>query len=58
MTVGFTGSPETGTKIMQACCRSVLGGPRGGYRHSGSGRTMSADSILDYTQVKTVVINA
>ncbi len=39
----------------------LAGGDRrtvGGYKHSGFGRTMSADSILDYTQVKTVVINA
>ena len=26
--------------------------------HSGFGRTMSAESVLDYTQIKTVVINA
>jgi acyl-CoA reductase-like NAD-dependent aldehyde dehydrogenase len=32
--------------------------PWGGYRHSGFGRTMSAESVLDYTQIKTVVINA
>ncbi|MDX6396333.1 MAG: aldehyde dehydrogenase [Streptosporangiaceae bacterium] len=38
--------------------RGVIGAPWGGYKHSGFGRTMSADSILDYTQVKTVVINA
>jgi acyl-CoA reductase-like NAD-dependent aldehyde dehydrogenase len=38
--------------------RGVIGAPWGGYKHSGFGRTMSADSVLDYTQVKTVVINA
>jgi aldehyde dehydrogenase (NAD+) len=38
--------------------RGVIGAPWGGYKHSGFGRTMSADSILDYTQVKTIVINA
>jgi aldehyde dehydrogenase (NAD+) len=32
----------------------VIGGPFGGYKHSGFGRTMGADSVLDYTQVKTV----
>ncbi|WP_199435001.1 aldehyde dehydrogenase family protein [Qaidamihabitans albus] len=32
----------------------VIGGPFGGYRHSGFGRTMGADAVLDYTQVKTV----
>jgi aldehyde dehydrogenase (NAD+) len=36
----------------------VIGAPWGGYKHSGFGRTMSAESILDYTQIKTVVINA
>ena len=38
--------------------RGVIGAPWGGYKHSGFGRTMSAESILDYTQVKTIVINA
>lgn len=38
--------------------RGVIGSPHGGYKHSGFGRTMSAESILDYTQIKTVVINA
>jgi acyl-CoA reductase-like NAD-dependent aldehyde dehydrogenase len=37
--------------------RGVIGAPWGGYKHSGFGRTMSAESVLDYTQVKTVVIN-
>jgi aldehyde dehydrogenase (NAD+) len=37
--------------------RGVIGAPFGGYKHSGFGRTMSAESILEYTQVKTVVIN-
>jgi acyl-CoA reductase-like NAD-dependent aldehyde dehydrogenase len=36
----------------------VIGAPWGGYKHSGFGRTMSADSVLDYTQLKTVIINA
>jgi aldehyde dehydrogenase (NAD+) len=35
-----------------------IGAPWGGYKHSGFGRTMSADSVLDYTQLKTVIINA
>ena len=37
--------------------RGVIGAPWGGYKHSGFGRTMSADSVLEYTQVKSVVIN-
>ena len=37
--------------------RGVIGAPHGGYKHSGFGRTMSAESILDYTQLKSVVIN-
>lgn len=32
----------------------VIGGPFGGYKKSGFGRTMGADSVLDWTQVKTV----
>jgi acyl-CoA reductase-like NAD-dependent aldehyde dehydrogenase len=35
----------------------VIGAPFGGYKQSGFGRTVSADSILDYTQVKTVIID-
>jgi acyl-CoA reductase-like NAD-dependent aldehyde dehydrogenase len=38
--------------------RGVIGAPWGGYKYSGFGRTMSAESVLDYTQIKTVVINA
>ena len=38
--------------------RGVIGAPWGGYKHSGFGRTMSAESVLDYTQIKTVVVNA
>jgi aldehyde dehydrogenase (NAD+) len=38
--------------------RGVIGAPWGGYKNSGFGRTMSAESVLDYTQIKTVVINA
>ncbi|HUZ21113.1 MAG TPA: aldehyde dehydrogenase family protein [Acidimicrobiales bacterium] len=36
----------------------VIGAPFGGYKHSGFGRTMSAESILEYTQLKSVIINA
>ena len=36
----------------------VIGAPFGGYKKSGFGRTMAADTILEYTQVKAVVINA
>jgi aldehyde dehydrogenase (NAD+) len=32
----------------------VIGGPFGGYKRSGFGRTMGADAVLEYTQVKTV----
>lgn len=37
--------------------RGVINAPFGGYKHSGFGRKMSADSILDYTQEKSVIIN-
>ncbi|WP_460776430.1 aldehyde dehydrogenase family protein [Microbacterium sp. GXF7504] len=37
---------------------SVIGGPWGGYKSSGFGRTMGADSVLDWTQVKTVSLTA
>jgi acyl-CoA reductase-like NAD-dependent aldehyde dehydrogenase len=37
--------------------RGVIGAPWGGYSRSGFGRTMSADAVLEYTQVKAVVIN-
>jgi acyl-CoA reductase-like NAD-dependent aldehyde dehydrogenase len=36
----------------------AIGAPWGGFKHSGFGRSMSAESVLDYTQVKTVIINA
>lgn len=32
----------------------VIGGPFGGYKKSGFGRTMGSNSVLDWTQVKTV----
>jgi acyl-CoA reductase-like NAD-dependent aldehyde dehydrogenase len=35
----------------------VIGAPFGGYKSSGFGRTVSAESILDHTQVKTVIID-
>jgi aldehyde dehydrogenase (NAD+) len=35
----------------------VIGAPFGGYKSSGFGRTVSAESILDYTQVKTVIVD-
>ncbi|MPZ49010.1 MAG: aldehyde dehydrogenase family protein [Dehalococcoidia bacterium] len=37
---------------------SVIGAPFGGYKHSGFGRTHGYETILDYTQVKSVIINA
>jgi len=36
----------------------AIGAPWGGYKHSGFGRSMSAESVLDYTQIKTVILNA
>ena len=35
----------------------VIGAPFGGYKNSGFGRTSSAESVLDYTQVKSVIID-
>ncbi|WP_236792608.1 aldehyde dehydrogenase [Amycolatopsis sp. GM8] len=32
----------------------LVGAPFGGYKRSGFGRTMGADAVLDYTQVKAV----
>jgi acyl-CoA reductase-like NAD-dependent aldehyde dehydrogenase len=37
---------------------TVIGAPFGGYKSSGFGRTMGADAVLDYTQVKTITIEA
>ena len=34
---------------------ALVGGPFGGYKHSGFGRTMGADAVSEYTQVKTVL---
>ncbi|WP_067134975.1 aldehyde dehydrogenase family protein [Microtetraspora malaysiensis] len=34
----------------------VIGAPFGGYKRSGFGRTMSAEHVLEYTQVKAVSI--
>jgi aldehyde dehydrogenase (NAD+) len=34
----------------------LIGGPFGGYKGSGFGRTMGADAVLNYTQIKTVSI--
>jgi aldehyde dehydrogenase (NAD+) len=35
----------------------VIGAPFGGYKSSGFGRTVSAESMLDYTQLKSVIID-
>ncbi|HWM15143.1 MAG TPA: aldehyde dehydrogenase family protein, partial [Microbacterium sp.] len=40
--------------INSALGAGVIGGPFGGYKNSGFGRTMGADSVLEWTQVKTV----
>jgi acyl-CoA reductase-like NAD-dependent aldehyde dehydrogenase len=36
----------------------AIGAPFGGYKQSGFGRSHSSETILEYTQVKSVVINA
>jgi aldehyde dehydrogenase (NAD+) len=50
-----------GLQAGQVAVNQILGGgligaPFGGYKGSGFGRTMGADSVLNYTQVKTVSI--
>jgi aldehyde dehydrogenase (NAD+) len=35
----------------------VIGAPFGGYKSSGFGRTVSAESVLEHTQVKSVIID-
>lgn len=40
--------------VNNALGAAVIGGPFGGYKSSGFGRTMGADSVLEWTQVKTV----
>jgi aldehyde dehydrogenase (NAD+) len=35
----------------------VIGAPFGGYKSSGFGRTVSAESVLEYTQLKSVIID-
>jgi aldehyde dehydrogenase (NAD+) len=42
--------------VNQILSGGVIGAPFGGYKGSGFGRTMGADSVLNYTQVKTVSI--
>ncbi|GGA60757.1 aldehyde dehydrogenase [Pseudoclavibacter endophyticus] len=37
---------------------TVIGGPFGGYKNSGFGRTMGADAVLEWTQVKTVSLQS
>ena len=44
--------PRSGARDIDAAVRAASD------KHSGSGRTMSAESVLDYTQIKTVVVNA
>lgn len=40
--------------VNNALGAGVIGGPFGGYKKSGFGRTMGADAVLDWTQIKTV----
>ena len=40
--------------VNQILSGGVIGAPFGGYKGSGFGRTMGTDSVLNYTQVKTV----
>jgi aldehyde dehydrogenase (NAD+) len=40
--------------INNALGAGAVGAPFGGYKSSGFGRTMGADSVLSWTQVKTV----
>jgi aldehyde dehydrogenase (NAD+) len=42
--------------VNQILSGGVIGAPFGGYKGSGFGRTMGADSVQNYTQVKTVSI--
>jgi len=50
---------QAGTvSINSAGTAGVIGAPFGGYKDSGFGRATGADSILEYTQIKTIVINA
>jgi aldehyde dehydrogenase (NAD+) len=38
--------------------RSVIGAPFGGFKDSGHGRIGSTDAVYDYTQSKTIIIDA
>ena len=40
--------------VNNALGAGVIGGPFGGYKNSGFGRTMGADAVLNWTQIKTV----
>ena len=42
--------------VNQILSGGLIGAPFGGYKGSGFGRTMGADSVLNYTQIKTVSI--
>jgi acyl-CoA reductase-like NAD-dependent aldehyde dehydrogenase len=42
--------------VNQILSGGVIGAPFGGYKGSGFGRTMGTDSVLSYTQIKTVSI--
>ncbi len=44
--------------INQYGSNGVIGAPFGGYKNSGFGRTNSANAILEYTQIKSVIFNA
>jgi aldehyde dehydrogenase (NAD+) len=38
--------------------RAVVGAPFGGFKQSGYGRIGSVDTVYEYTQAKTVIIDA
>jgi aldehyde dehydrogenase (NAD+) len=40
--------------VNQILAGGVIGAPFGGYKGSGFGRTMGTDSVLNWTQIKTV----
>jgi aldehyde dehydrogenase (NAD+) len=61
--VGRAARPTRGVQAGQVTINGfassgVIGAPCGGYGRSGLRRSMSAAPVLDYAQLKTVIINA